>query len=431
MVNLVLINAVLNTSKYEISSEIRRILQDYNDWLSSTHHHKHVSSRSINHSTSHPVILGHPHVSLVNCWRNGLWQRIPVVLLATGDIIALTGGDSTPGVVQELLPVNRNSTQSSQSKWKLGSEMAAGQTIRLRRSSKDSSDKSQSNGKSKSPGYAQHSFVKHRALPPDSTELLILSGDIRCFQMAETPATNFVKNIFDKSDFSRKSNKNDVSFFERTDKEEIGKCSGQTYVRKLFTVVMCTAFQKYLPIIVGTYILAVIIRLSIFPSAQTNWALTVVTPIGIIIMCFIPLSLPLLVMASESLVLSDVLATVEASLEESLKFHTDTQKTALAADGSVAEAPLQETIMNVKDTRPFRDSNSDESSSEEDEFLDEDIDEREEEIAEEASKRVTWRRYFQYAIHIFFSRMGWNSEFFIKFLGSNTHFLPLPFIRAR
>jgi hypothetical protein len=57
------------------------------------------------------IFSGHPHISIVTVYRNNCWMRIPSLGLVEGDIIALMGGDITPGKVFELLPeetVKRN-----------------------------------------------------------------------------------------------------------------------------------------------------------------------------------------------------------------------------------------------------------------------------------------------------------------------------------
>lgn len=38
------------------------------------------------------ISSGHSQVSIVTCFRSGQWTKIPVLLLAKGDIIALMGG---------------------------------------------------------------------------------------------------------------------------------------------------------------------------------------------------------------------------------------------------------------------------------------------------------------------------------------------------
>jgi hypothetical protein len=46
-------------------------------------------------------------------------------------------------------------------------------------------------------------YQRHRALPSNSPELLVLSGDVRCFEMAETPIESFCQRLLaaaDKSD---------------------------------------------------------------------------------------------------------------------------------------------------------------------------------------------------------------------------------------
>ena len=45
---------------------------------------------------------GSSTVSLYPVYRNGIWQRVPTLLLVKGDIIALGTGDLAPGKVEQL-----------------------------------------------------------------------------------------------------------------------------------------------------------------------------------------------------------------------------------------------------------------------------------------------------------------------------------------
>jgi hypothetical protein len=422
--NNLLIITMLNTKRTEVMDEIRRILKDYEDWLEYFQpHNGQPPARMI---TNNSVALGHPHVSLVSCWRNGLWQRIPVLLLAEGDIIALMGGDLTPGNVHEIIFNSKdkaNTTMGSSSSsvsevqpgWKLGAKLKIGHKIRLRRSN---------DGKpSEKSGYAQHSFVKHRSLPPDSIELLILSGDIRCFQMAETPMYGFIKTLLASNE---KSNHIDSSFFQNAEKEVKGSVIGQSYIRKLFALVLRRAHNIFLPTLLVLFAIFVSLRYFLMNQWQINdLASNLIVPLGVICMCFIPMSLPLCYLISESLTLADILATIEASLEEPLKNIEGIGTASPGLNKPVSARNIQETLnrseRSTSDRRSSfgmsREGYSDRSSSDEDEFLDEDIDEREEEIAEEASKLVSWKRYLQYVVHVFSSRLGSTSH--LQWIHSN------------
>jgi hypothetical protein len=93
--NVVLALRYVKAHNLEIADELTHILQQYQTLL-----------KSANDSTTgqDEILLptGHSHVSIVNTYRNNRWLKLPVLLLAEGDIIALMGGDVTPGKVYEL-----------------------------------------------------------------------------------------------------------------------------------------------------------------------------------------------------------------------------------------------------------------------------------------------------------------------------------------
>lgn len=89
---------------------------------------------------------GHSQVSIVHTYRDGRWQRIPILLLAEGDIIALMGGDITPGQCCEIErvsllsipPPNSANIMSptadhrAETRWQLGRAMQAGEKVLIR-----------------------------------------------------------------------------------------------------------------------------------------------------------------------------------------------------------------------------------------------------------------------------------------------------------
>lgn len=282
IINYFIVSRILNTKRREVSSEVKLILDDYKRWIDTCE----GFDNSYNNNQQNAIILGYPHVSVVSCYRNGLWQRIPTLLLVEGDIIALMGGDITPGSCVTLLPNNRvniNINMENYNSWRYGERITSGQTIRLRRSSPE--DHSKSLG-----GYAQHSFNKHRAMTIDSIELLILSGDIRCFQMTETPIKSFCKNILTESSDNNNNTNNDHSslynepsvFADTKIPETIGECGGQSWIRKLFALIFKLTITVFLPGTMLLFFTAVIIRLSIFKFARSNWTITVSVPIAVI-----------------------------------------------------------------------------------------------------------------------------------------------------
>lgn len=95
---------------------------------------------------------GHSQVSIVHTYRDGQWMRLPVLLLAEGDIIALMGGDLTPGKCHEIERVNaagaaqtvpaagedgqfddnENVAGKSATSWVIGRLMNAGEKVHIR-----------------------------------------------------------------------------------------------------------------------------------------------------------------------------------------------------------------------------------------------------------------------------------------------------------
>lgn len=95
---------------------------------------------------------GHSQVSIVHTYRDGQWMRLPVLLLAEGDIIALMGGDLTPGKCHEIERVNasgaahtapaggedgqfddnENVAGKNATSWVIGRLMNAGEKVHIR-----------------------------------------------------------------------------------------------------------------------------------------------------------------------------------------------------------------------------------------------------------------------------------------------------------
>lgn len=155
------------------------------------------------------INAGHSHISIVSVFRDGFWQRIPMLLLVAGDIIALMAGDVAPSDVYELIPEEFDPTVSSPSPhrtrtgWATGALIARGHKIHFRQLRKTystsmfrSKNKRGAAGAENRPGSGEKR--KYRALSPDSVELLVLSGDMRCFCVADTPMRMFCKSLLSR-----------------------------------------------------------------------------------------------------------------------------------------------------------------------------------------------------------------------------------------
>ena len=97
--------------------------------------------------------------------------------------------------------------------------------------------------------------------------------------MSETPIKKFCIELLNESKKAQ-----DKSLFADTDFEEIGKCKGQSWTRKLLAFTMKSSFQKMLPLVVCLYLIAIIIRLIIFKESRINWTFSVLSPFGVILM---------------------------------------------------------------------------------------------------------------------------------------------------
>ena len=126
-----------------------------------------------------------PHISVVPTYRDGSWHRLPTLLLVAGDVIALMAGDLAPGRVQEIVAGGSRGGGKGTGGLYTGTTVSLGAVLergaRLRNRSVSSS------------------YRRHRLLPADSPELLLLSGDIRCFRLLESICSAFCQEMLQSS----------------------------------------------------------------------------------------------------------------------------------------------------------------------------------------------------------------------------------------
>jgi hypothetical protein len=242
------------------------------------------------------ISSGHSHVSIIAVFRDGQWQRIPSLLLVEGDIISLMAGDSTPGSAYELIsdrictsqtngpdrePLNGSTKKNG---WRRGRLLEKGSKVLLRAERKKYSPQSDSISEHEKCGHSsldapedprlnqsefemtlpilpaldpvhptrQESSEKHkqsRAINSQSVELLTLSGDMRCFLMAETPILDFCKEVLQRSSTRGPSS--------------------DSFVRTLFLYVVDEGFRLMFGILI-LLTLAVILRMSLLPEANES-----------------------------------------------------------------------------------------------------------------------------------------------------------------
>lgn len=364
-------------SQGDLSVAVRGILQQYEAYLTLQ------TQRNAMPSSNTFIPTGHSQLSIVNAFRNNSWIKIPFLLLAEGDIIALMGGDVTPCKVYEL---QADATQSVD--WTIGQLLDVGTKILInkhdRLHTKNLSKQAPPETKrsrSKTVSDNQHAPItgvpsmprlgeKHRSLGPESIEILRLAGDIRCFLLAETPIERFVVDI---------NNKHTNTM--------------PTFLDSLFQVVFdqgLTAAKGY----VAVYLLVMVLRLGLLQDSRMDWALTVLVPLGTMLLVLLPVSVPLLLICTEAMGTAEILSTLEVAL------HSDDHRQSIAKRVHTSPACLTPTS-NALHTIV---------EQEDDEFVDEDIDARAEDIAEETDDKVEYRRFFLYMLDILLTRLGGRAE---------------------
>eukprot|EP01041_Mallomonas_annulata_P005453 gene5453-10960_t len=352
----------------EVNNEVERLMNDYKSALESSKYNEDDNDIPIIHS-------GHAHISIITTFRNGMWQRIPSLLLAEGDVIALMAGDVTPAKVEELKILDHNhSFESSPMKCQYSEILESGVKIHLREGRhtsvvnstspssllEEKSDNSRSFPKEFSPinssncssttsqtshsnahthgvgssvsgssvGGVHSSSDRYHCVPSDSPDLLILSGDVRCFRMKETPMKGFCEGILSgqfkdaEGDIAGQcAERQSFHLFPLWTATGTGnnmntapaKCCKESVLRTLFQVVTRHALLLMIIFVVLSAI-GGLTRLVIVSSSRTRWGQVILIPICTIIMCFVPLSLPLGLIAAEVLGTADLLATTEALL---------------------------------------------------------------------------------------------------------------------
>jgi magnesium-transporting ATPase (P-type) len=74
----------------------------------SSEHHQHGHKKN----AIAGLVQGSATISIISAYRDGVWQRLPKLLLVQGDIIALMAGDASPGTVAAVFKRYISSTIS-------------------------------------------------------------------------------------------------------------------------------------------------------------------------------------------------------------------------------------------------------------------------------------------------------------------------------
>jgi hypothetical protein len=231
------------------------------------------------------------------------------------------------------------------------------------------------------------SSERHRVISSDSAELLAISGDIRVFQMEETPLTAYLTSIFKD--------------------QEAGLCAKArlSILEQLYTIVV-TEKRVVMCVLLSLFMIAAAVRLALVPETRELWAQSTVIPLLVLLVCFI--SWPkLYYILAEVLVTSDLLAILEVDLQLQNSSETNT----------TSSSPSPTT------PNPIHAPNSTQDDDSEEQFDDDDIEERVEENAAEISSHLTAKRWIYYLIKVLRTRMGMPAY------GDNLE-IPIPFIKT-
>ena len=290
--NVLLLKRYREAESAEITKEMASIAREYSSALERS---QNLNDPNGQDNPRGLISSGHSQISIIAVFRDGRWQRIPSLLLVEGDIISLMAGDTTPAAVYELISDKSYDAQDSdrdshanlfpkKNGWKRGTLLEKGSKVLLRAERKKYSPQndstpheheegnsdtpyripqdhhgnhvdsemtpflSQSNLKRPTKQDASEKHKQSRAINSQSVELLTLSGDMRCFLLAETPILDYCEDIF------RRSCSTPLAIKE-------------SFVRSLFVYVLDEGLRLMIGVLV-IFFLAVILRMSIIVEAN-------------------------------------------------------------------------------------------------------------------------------------------------------------------
>jgi hypothetical protein len=209
---------------------------------------------------------------------------------------------------------------------------------------------------------------RHRTLSPESTEILNLSGDVRCFRMAETPIAAFLQQTVFKSQHKSSSSLPSSSSSTTTrnmntdpqhphpstaspsdgssnityhtvstmnsdnnnnnNNNNDDAMSGQhnSFVRQLFTSIITTENMRLKIIITSLTACCVLLRVPLLRShygdgeaTLDDWLIGMLLPITTTIMFSLSIACPIALVIAEAVVTADLLASTEVTLLSSLR----------------------------------------------------------------------------------------------------------------
>jgi hypothetical protein len=217
------------------------------------------------------LFRGSGRVSIFPAFRDGIWQRVPSMLLVEGDIIALTAGDLTPC---RVVPINFvGSSAGGPPSWTpTGDELPPKSQLALTRRA-DGAEASRA-----------------KLMPASSPQLLKLCGDVRYFRLMETPLRGFLAESL--------SQPGDEIGRETLLRRRIRMCLGQSH-----RLALAAALISFL-----TGLARMAVRAG--PSSKTwdQWAYLLLVSPASTALCLLPLALPMGVALGEATVTARLLS---------------------------------------------------------------------------------------------------------------------------
>eukprot|EP01032_Pedospumella_encystans_P022599 gene22599-25605_t len=289
-----------------------------------------------------------------------------------------------------------------------------------------------------------HFGERHRSLAAESVEILGLCGDVRCFQMAETPIAAFLQSASAGQAHSSlvgggSPRAGPYSVVPASASDEMDTTQTPSLIRTLFhTIVVKEGNKMFLAVGVLTVLITIVRALLVNQSdlgatsyrglSYDDWVSSILLPVTTACLFFLPLALPVALILAEALATASVLANAEITLRPPAvikKASTASGVESLGSSGGADNAmgntqPLlgSNTAAGARDksrngshgsessAQQRRNTNDEDDEPEmEDEFMDEDIDERAEDIAESISTQVRWSRFFGYLGRVLWHRL--------------------------
>lgn len=362
--NIVFYAKTREAKELEVILALTKIIDEFDDGLKIPTKDVKITGEV---ALEYDILAGHAQISIVSCYRNGDWHRIPTLLLAQGDVIALQCGDITPGKCFEVNTASLGSSVDLSSKAEPNNnyQKPLQQPQQQHHQSphvptyKDESIFS----KPESEAILPYEAYKNLAASSDNNIGLVSDNESISPSLPESvpmaPPSNIQTQkpvilkkgtkIFRSSDVIGKHNERRNFSFQRhralaSDGVELLTLSGdmrcfqmestpvEAYVEnviegykkkgksqrlsliQMFLNDVLKRSMTVMALILVLFVIASIIKFSIIPSDKYHWGVVLTEPIAAILICFIPLFLPAFLIVSDSILTANFLATTEAMI---------------------------------------------------------------------------------------------------------------------